>query len=534
MNRLVQNRKLLSICHLPMVAAPILAAEDVEKRQAPSMLVPKRFFLSSSGFRSIPTWRESRLSELWSIKCVGPWITSRRDGSYQNAHSLKSGAAACATSTGIMSEGGLKMSQRTDRGRSELSVRLLLTAIGTAFVMFTFELTKQLFSPHIAIWTSHGVTILFTSFVATVAAYVMGKKLSSTNSELEARISERTGEIAEANRRLALESRQITTLSQMGALLQTCASLEEVSTVIRQFAQQIFPTDSGTVWAISESRNIVEAAMSWGNSSPTELVFAPEDCWALRQGRPHLVLSASGLLCRHINLSASFPTLCVPLTAHSETLGLLYIENGSGEVAFGNADASNESKQQFAIAMAGHIALALSNLRLSEKLRHQSIRDPLTGLFNRRYMEESLERELRRAVRNNELVALLMIDIDHFKQFNDTFGHQAGDTLLREFGTFLRQRTRGQDVACRFGGEEFVIILTASSLDGANHRAEVLREELKQLVVQHVGQVLGALSISIGVSAFPNHGSSTEELLHAADRALYRAKSEGRDRVVLA
>jgi len=184
--------------------------------------------------------------------------------------------------------------------------------------------------------------------------------------------------------------------------------------------------------------------------------------------------------------------------------------------------------------MAGHIALALSNLRLSEKLRHQSIRDPLTGLFNRRYMEESLERELRRGVRNNELVALLMIDIDHFKQFNDTFGHQAGDTLLREFGTFLRQRTRGQDVACRFGGEEFVIILTASSLDGASQRAELLREELKQLVVQHVGQVLGALSISIGVSAFPNHGSSAEELLNAADRALYRAKSEGRDKVVLA
>jgi diguanylate cyclase (GGDEF)-like protein len=127
-----------------------------------------------------------------------------------------------------------------------------------------------------------------------------------------------------------------------------------------------------------------------------------------------------------------------------------------------------------------------------------------------------------------------MIDIDHFKQFNDTFGHQAGDTLLREFGSFLRQRTRGQDVACRFGGEEFVIVLTNSSLDGASQRAEVLREELEHLVVQHVGQVLGALSISLGVSAYPNHGSGAEELLHAADQALYRAKSEGRDRVVMA
>jgi len=425
-------------------------------------------------------------------------------------------------------------SRRADRKRSELSIRLVLTAIGTAFVMFTFELTKQLLFPHIAIWESHTVTIVFTSLLATVAAYIMGKKLTSTNAELEARIYERTGEITEANRKLAVESRQVSTLSQMGELLQTCRSPDEVSTVIRQFAQQIFPNDSGTVWAISESRNIVEATLSWGGDSPAESVFAPEDCWALRQGRPHLVRTASGLLCRHINPNASFPTLCVPLTAHSETLGLLYIQNGFGRSDFGNADDLMESKQQFAIAMAGQIALALANLRLSGKLRDQSIRDPLTGLFNRRYMEETLERELRRAIRNNESVALLMIDIDHFKQFNDTFGHPAGDTLLREFGSFLKQRTRGQDVACRFGGEEFVIILTSSSLEGASQRAEVLREELKHLAVQHVGQVLGAVSISIGVSAYPNHGSGAEELLHVADQALYRAKSEGRDKVVMA
>jgi diguanylate cyclase (GGDEF)-like protein len=427
-----------------------------------------------------------------------------------------------------------KTSQRADHGRSELFIRLVLTAIGTAFVMFTFELTKQLFFPHIAIWTSHAITILFTSSVATLAAYIMGKKLAATNTELEIRIDERTGEITEANRKLAVETRQVSTLSRMGELLQTCRSIDEVSTVIRQFAQQLFPNDSGTVWAISESRNIVEATLSWGGDSPAESVFAPEDCWALRQGRPHLVQTASGLLCRHISPNASFPTLCVPLTAHSETLGLLHIQSGLGRSELGNADDPMESKQEFAIAMAGQIALALANLRLSGKLRDQSIRDPLTGLFNRRYMEETLERELRRAIRNNESVALLMIDIDHFKQFNDTFGHPAGDTLLREFGSFLKQRTRGQDVACRFGGEEFVIILTSSSLDGASQRAEVLRTELRHLAVQHVGQVLGAVSISIGVSAYPNHGSGAEELLHAADQALYRAKSEGRDKVVLA
>jgi diguanylate cyclase (GGDEF)-like protein len=185
-------------------------------------------------------------------------------------------------------------------------------------------------------------------------------------------------------------------------------------------------------------------------------------------------------------------------------------------------------------AVGERISLALANLRLREVLRSQSIRDPLTGLFNRRYMEESLEREVRRAARNNESVTLIMLDIDHFKQFNDTFGHQAGDTLLRGLGDFLSQRTRGQDVACRYGGEEFVLILAGASADDGSKRAELLRQELKQLTVQHAGQVLGRISISIGISAFPGHGTTAEELLRTADQALYRAKAEGRDRIVVA
>jgi diguanylate cyclase (GGDEF)-like protein len=398
--------------------------------------------------------------------------------------------------------------------------------MASTFAMLLYELAKQFIFPHIGIWTSHTITILFTSMLATVVAYFVGRKLLSINSELEVQAAH----ILEANRKLAVESQQITILSEMGELLQTCLNFDEVSTVIGQFAQQVFPADSGTLWVISESRNVVEVVASWGNLSPTEHVFAPEDCWALRRGRVHLAEKGSGLLCHHISGDASFPTLCVPLMAHSETLGLLHIQNGRG----GNGlDNYMDLKQQVAVATAGHIALALANLKLSEKLRNQSIRDPLTGLFNRRYMEESLERELRRAVRNNEVVAVLMLDIDHFKQFNDTFGHQAGDSLLRAFGNFLKQRTRGQDVACRFGGEEFVVILAGASLDAARVRAEVLREELKQLTVQHVGQVLGAVTISIGVSTYPQTAATTEELLHAADQALYRAKNEGRDKVVV-
>jgi diguanylate cyclase (GGDEF)-like protein len=164
----------------------------------------------------------------------------------------------------------------------------------------------------------------------------------------------------------------------------------------------------------------------------------------------------------------------------------------------------------------------------------QSIRDPLTGLFNRRYMEESLEREIRRAIRNKEELALLMIDIDHFKQFNDTFGHQAGDTLLREVGTLLNKRSRGQDVACRFGGEEFALILAGASREAALKRADILCEEVRKMTVLHKGQTLGRISLSIGISAYPGNGRNADERVRKADEELYRAKTEGRDRVVVA
>ena len=186
-----------------------------------------------------------------------------------------------------------------------------------------------------------------------------------------------------------------------------------------------------------------------------------------------------------------------------------------------------------AIGAGERISLALANIGLREVLRGQSVRDPLTGLFNRRYMEESLERELRRAMRSEASVAVLMIDIDFFKQFNDTFGHQAGDALLRAFGEFVRQGTRGQDIACRYGGEEFVVILSSASIDAACKRAESLREGLKELKVEHAGQVLGKITLSIGISAYPVHATTTDELLRAADQALYRAKQEGRDRVIV-
>ena len=326
-------------------------------------------------------------------------------------------------------------------------------------------------------------------------------------------------------------------LTELVDILQSCQTVEEAYSILTNALPSSFSSQAGALCITSASRNLVEGVSVWGAEVITERAFRPDDCWALRRGKTHCVKdSTSSLRCAHVK---GFPTdgyLCVPLAAQGETLGVLYLEcpPASSAPSSGAVPDPMAVLERQATAVGERLSLALANLRLREALKRQSIRDPLTGLFNRRFMEESLEREMGRAARGNEPVALVMLDIDHFKRFNDTFGHQAGDTLLRALGDFLKQRTRGQDVACRYGGEEFVFILAGASIDATLKRAEILREELKQLQVQHAGQVLGSITLSIGIAAFPTHGSHAETLLKAADEALYRAKKEGRDRIVVA
>jgi diguanylate cyclase (GGDEF)-like protein len=171
---------------------------------------------------------------------------------------------------------------------------------------------------------------------------------------------------------------------------------------------------------------------------------------------------------------------------------------------------------------------------LREALRAQSTKDPLTGLYNRRYLQEMLDREIRRAIRSEQHLGVLMLDLDHFKKFNDTYGHEAGDAVLRETASFLVRSIRVEDFVCRYGGEEFVVVLPTADLRAAEARAERIRSKLRDLVVMHDGRSLGVITVSVGVAALPDHGMSEKELLQAADAALYRAKRGGRDRVVVA
>jgi diguanylate cyclase (GGDEF)-like protein len=182
--------------------------------------------------------------------------------------------------------------------------------------------------------------------------------------------------------------------------------------------------------------------------------------------------------------------------------------------------------------VADQLGLAVANLKLRETLRNQSIRDPLTGLFNRRYLEETLEREIKRAERGRGAVGVVMLDLDRFKNFNDTFGHNVGDMLLAELGRLLQTSIRTSDVACRYGGEEFVLVIPDADVEVTCQRAERVREAVKRLFVSCRGQSVGSVTVSAGVAAYPTHGVTAEALVQAADAALYRAKSDGRDRVI--
>lgn len=329
--------------------------------------------------------------------------------------------------------------------------------------------------------------------------------------------------------------REMAILNELGRHLQTCSHVAEIQAIVEQFAQELFPDMAGALFMLSTASGMVEAQRSWGMLGTQKSEFAAEDCWALRLGKAHRVDGPSASLqCAHVADEPLGGYVCTPLIAHGEVLGMLHLQ-GQPPLTWSSDSAPNVAPRiELAQDFAERVALALTNLRLRETLRVQSIRDVLTGLYNRRFLEESMAIEEQRAQRSGAPVGIVMLDIDHFKRFNDTFGHDAGDALLRELGSFLRAQVREGDTACRYGGEEFTLILPGADIDSCRQRAEALRRGVASLTVTYHGRPLGPITLSIGVASFPQHGRSWRDVLKAADRALYRAKSGGRNRVLLA
>jgi diguanylate cyclase (GGDEF)-like protein/PAS domain S-box-containing protein len=338
------------------------------------------------------------------------------------------------------------------------------------------------------------------------------------------------------------QSREAAKLSELVDVLQACQTLPEAYEVTASTLKTTLPYRAGAICITSPTHNVVEVMASWGNSQVGEKAFRPDECWALRRSRVHCVKDPSSpLRCAHMRGVPDGGYFCVPLAAQGESFGVLCLESPPEQAATFSDDLPRERRSDSvdiearqASALGERLSLTFGNLRLREALRTQSIRDPLTNLYNRRYMEESLEREISRSTRSGQSVAVLLMDIDHFKLFNDTHGHQGGDALLRALGDFLSQRTRSQDVACRYGGEEFAIILSGTNAEKASQRAQLFREDLKHMTVEHSGQIAGQITMSIGIAVAPENGTTGAELIRAADVSLYRAKADGRDRVVVA
>jgi diguanylate cyclase (GGDEF)-like protein/PAS domain S-box-containing protein len=339
--------------------------------------------------------------------------------------------------------------------------------------------------------------------------------------------------VSEVNER----NQQITLLNELGDLLQACLTREEAYNGITQYAIRLFPGLAGMLCLLNPRKSmILEPVAVWGDGLNSEQVFTADECWGIRKGAVHVMKGTSGLQCKHVPPTSQHDYLCVPMMAQGESLGLLFLQaTGSPSESLPvPVDYLPEPVQILAVTVAKQVAMALANLNLRESLHKQAIVDPLTGLFNRRYMEESFEREIFRAKRREAPIGVIMVDLDHFKRINDNFGHEAGDLMLVSLAGLLKKNIRREDIPCRFGGEEFLLIMPETSLDITRQRAEMLRELISAMEVKHLGLSLGKVTASFGVACYPNNGASVEEVVRAADAALYRAKEGGRNRVELA
>jgi diguanylate cyclase (GGDEF)-like protein len=324
-------------------------------------------------------------------------------------------------------------------------------------------------------------------------------------------------------------ARELTQLAQMGALLHACATQDEACQIIGRFMGELFPELPSMVYLKDGSAETFKPVIAHGVLANSTAEITAGDCWALRRGQVHVVTSEGReLRCTHLGADGEVGSLCAPLMAQATAIGVLHIRTPRSASSVGAP--VRAPSQALAETVAEQAALSIANLRLREELRELSISDPLTTLYNRRFAQETLNREIHRAHREHSAIGVISFDIDFFKRVNDRFGHDAGDAVLRAVAQQLQASIRGGDIACRMGGEEFAIMMPGATLGVARQRADEVRRAIAALRFSTLAD-MPPISMSCGVAAFPDHGVTADALLRAADQALYRAKEAGRDRV---
>jgi diguanylate cyclase (GGDEF)-like protein len=324
-------------------------------------------------------------------------------------------------------------------------------------------------------------------------------------------------------------AREVRLLGELNEWLQSSRSLDELFDMVGKFMTHILPHCEGSIYVYSNSRDVLDGCTSWNGASHKDHI-QPESCWGLRRGRTFSTgESEVSFTCEHIDSTDDRPYFCFPILAHGETVGLMTLKAAS--------DATTEdfeAGKRLSQMCAEQISMAIANVRMRDQLHDQSVRDPLTGLFNRRHLTESLRKMITRSVKDGSPLSIVSIDVDHFKKFNDNHGHDAGDMVLRAVGSAMVQLCDGDEVACRQGGEEFMMLLPYLSKEETFDRAEKLRKTIEEITVRYGEKNLPKITISIGLAHFPDHGTMPQDLMRAADEALYEAKAKGRNQTVIA
>lgn len=316
--------------------------------------------------------------------------------------------------------------------------------------------------------------------------------------------------------RIIARTREITLIQTMTTMLNAAYTLDDAAIVLLNIMPKLLPSLSGAIFLLDENSSLNEVS-HWGVDWHHDIATLTKNRWLLQEQNPNEA-------CSNKYHSSSYNS-CVDLMHDGEFIGILQLVS--------EAKIIDEQYQRLSNNLAPQLSSALVNIQLKDTLRNQAIRDPLTELYNRRFMLEAFEQALNRAERHNTSLAVLMIDLDLFKNFNDTYGHEAGDKVLEMVAEQFKRNLRLEDIACRYGGEEFCIICPDTGLKEAHSLAEKLRHCVAEQIITYQGQELDRVTLSIGIAIYPNHGQSSNELLQQADKALYKAKEQGRNCTVV-
>ncbi len=342
--------------------------------------------------------------------------------------------------------------------------------------------------------------LLFGCFVNRL----VNRTLAEERELQESRIEERT--------------REINLIQTMTTMLNAGQNFDEIGQVVLNILPRITPALSGKLYLLNDQDKL-EVLVSWGKAQDEKVTV-------IRAGNEK-VHDNEQVINESYQPTATSHLICVDLIDEQELFGVIHFLGAKNVV-------HDTAVRKLVMQLSEQISLGLANLRVKDKLRHQAIRDPLTNLYNRRFMLESLEQALNRAERHQLTLALLMIDLDHFKSFNDTFGHKVGDIVLTEVAKLFNENLRLEDIACRFGGEEFCIICPDTGLKDAYTLAEKLRITISGLTLSEEGQDYGKVTISTGIAIYPNHANNAQQMITQADKALYEAKNRGRNTTAVA